>query len=76
MTRSDMVKGMQCTEYWIVDLVVSVRSIQLQCTDFVYRIFPGGNISYLSRFYGTDVRGHVQKDILFNFLLHLEIKRD
>lgn len=42
MTRSDMVKGMQCTEYWIVDLVVSVRSIQLQCTDFVYRIFPGG----------------------------------
>lgn len=38
--------------------------------------FPWGDISYLSRFYGTDVRGHVQNDILFDILLHLEIKRD
>lgn len=30
--------------------------------------FPWGDISYLSRFYGTDVRGHVQNDILSNFV--------
>lgn len=68
MTRSDMVKGMEC-------IGLSIGGFCGFCTKyattmsvlFVYPDFPLGDISYLSRFYGTDVRGHVQNDILFNF---------
>ena len=66
MTRSDMVKGMECIG---LSIGFCIFCMKYATTMYVLCIpgFPRGDISYLSRFNGTDVMGHVDNDILFNF---------
>lgn len=52
--------------YWIVDWWFPCEVCNYNVRTF-YTGVSLGDVSYLSRFYGTDVRGHVQNDSLSNF---------